>query len=156
MIEPVEVTRHIAASPEVIWNLITDLKRMGDWSPENNGGSWAGGATEASVGAIFKGKNSNGWRRWRTRVDVIECEAPHRFVFRLLGGPLGSCDWVYDIKPTENGCQVTESWMDDRKFLLTYVGGKLSGVKDRAIHNRQTMEATLEALAETAEDSPTN
>ncbi len=95
--------------------------------------------------------NSNGKVTWPTLVKVIECEPPKRFVFRLLGGPFGSVDWVYDIEPTENGCQVTESWIDERRFLLTYFGGKLTGVKDRAVHNRQTMEATLEALAKDAE-----
>ena len=151
MSEPVKVTKHINASPEVVWNLVTDLTRMGDWSPENNGGNWVKGATGAEVGAKFKGVNSNGKVTWPTLVKVIECEPPKRFVFRLLCGPFGSVDWVYDIEPTENGCQVTESWIDERRFLLTYFGGKLTGVKDRAAHNRQTMEATLEAVAKDAE-----
>ena len=156
MAEQVKVTKSIAADSKTVWDLITDLERMGDWSPENQGGTWIKGATQAETGAVFKGVNSNGKVTWPTLVKVIECEAPKRFVFRLLGGPFGSCDWVYDIEPTENGCQVTESWIDERRFLLTYFGGKLTGVKDRAIHNRQTMTVTLEALAETAEASMPN
>ena len=149
--EPVQVTKHIASSPEIVWGLVTDLTRMGDWSPENKGGNWVKGATRAEKGAKFKGINSNGKVTWPTLVKVIECDPPKHFVFRLLGGPFGSVDWVYDIEPTENGCQVTESWIDERRSLFTYFGGKLTGVEDRAIHNRQTMEATLDALAETAE-----
>ncbi|MEC9035098.1 MAG: SRPBCC family protein, partial [Actinomycetota bacterium] len=60
MSEPVKVTKHINASPEAVWNLVTDLTRMGDWSPENKGGNWVKGATGAEVGAKFKGVNSNG------------------------------------------------------------------------------------------------
>ncbi len=57
MSEPVKVTKHINASPEAVWNLVTDLTRMGDWSPENKGGNWVKGATGPEVGAKFKGVN---------------------------------------------------------------------------------------------------
>jgi len=58
----ISVTRDIAASPEAVWALVTDLERMGEWSPENQGGNWVAPATEAAVGAIFKGSNSHGKR----------------------------------------------------------------------------------------------
>ena len=53
MTADVTVTRDITAAPEVLWNLISDLPRMGEWSPENTGGSWTGGATGATTGAKF-------------------------------------------------------------------------------------------------------
>ena len=34
----VSVVREVAASPEKVWALVTDLPRMGEWSPENQGG----------------------------------------------------------------------------------------------------------------------
>ena len=45
----------------------TDLARMGEWSPECTGVKWAGAAPGPggpSVGAVFKGKNKIGIRRW--------------------------------------------------------------------------------------------
>lgn len=53
----VAVVREVSASPEKVWSLVTDLPRMGEWSPENLGGEWLDGATGAAVGAKFRGNN---------------------------------------------------------------------------------------------------
>jgi len=49
---------------------------MGEWSPENQGGMWAKGATGPAVGARFSGKNKNGTKAWSTSVEVNVCDAP--------------------------------------------------------------------------------
>ncbi|MQA13303.1 MAG: hypothetical protein GEV09_03775 [Pseudonocardiaceae bacterium] len=33
-----EVTVQLAAAPERVWELVSDITRMGEWSPENTGG----------------------------------------------------------------------------------------------------------------------
>ena len=147
----ISVTRDIAASPEAVWALVTDLERMGEWSPENQGGNWVAPATEAAVGAVFKGSNSNDKRTWTTKVKGLEFDSPHRFSFRLLAGRLGSCDWVYALEPSELGCLVTESWVDQRTPLLTWTGKIYTGIRDRGKHNRDSMLATLEAIATAVE-----
>ena len=147
----ISVTRDIAASPETVWALVTDLERMGEWSPENQGGNWVAPATEAAVGAVFKGSNSHDKRTWTTKVKVLEFDSPHRFSFRLLAGRLGSCDWVYALEPSELGCLVTESWVDQRTPLLTWTGKIYTGIRDRGKHNRDSMLATLEAIATVVE-----
>lgn len=60
MSHTVSVSREIAAGPESVWMVLSDVPRMGEFSPENTGGSWIGGATGAAVGARFEGTNSNG------------------------------------------------------------------------------------------------
>ena len=147
----VSVVRDVAAGPEVVWDLVSDLVGMGRWSPENRGGRWIDGATGPTVGAVFRGRNRIRWRRWQTNVTVIECDRPRRFAFRLKIGSLGGCDWSYDIVPTLDGCRVTESWVDDRSPALARIGWLFTGVADRAAHNRATMERTLENLATAAE-----
>ncbi len=144
----VSVVRDVAAGPEVVWDLVSDLVGMGRWSPENRGGRWIDGATGPTVGAVFRGRNRIRWRRWQTNVTVIECDPPRRFAFRLNIPLMGGCDWVYDIEPTGEGCRVTESWVDFRKRSLVVVGRILSGVADRATHNRAGMEQTLDRLAD--------
>ena len=74
MAYPTAVTRDIAAPAEKVWALVSDLPRMGEWSPENAGGTWAKGATGPALGAVFKGTNKNGFRRWSTTVTVVACE----------------------------------------------------------------------------------
>jgi uncharacterized protein YndB with AHSA1/START domain len=150
MTQPVSVTRDIAASPEKVWTLVTDLPRMGEWSPENQGGSWSKGATGPAVGATFKGRNSNGKKSWGTSVVVNVCDAPRKFSFGLMVFGKNWCDWVYEIEATPTGCRVTHSWIDHRSTLADKLGKFASGVSDRASHNRANMEVTLEKLAQAA------
>ena len=103
------------------------------------------------VWSVFRGDNHRGRRTWKTKVTVIDSDPPRRFAFRLKIGALGGCDWIYDIEPTDAGCCVTESWIDERTRALKFVGWLFTGVSDRASHNRANMEATLEHLAMAAE-----
>lgn len=145
--EPVVVTRVVGGSPADVWNKVSDLTRMGEWSPENRGGAWIKGATGPGVGARFKGHNSNGKRSWSTVVVVTEYEPMRKIVFALKVGPSTWCDWIYEVEPSGNGTLVTHSWVDRRSTVAKWLGGLVSGVKDRSSHNRRNMEATLEALA---------
>ena len=43
-----EATETIAADPGALYDLVSDLCRMGEWSPEATGGRWVGGATGRS------------------------------------------------------------------------------------------------------------
>ena len=153
MTKTVSVSRGIAAPAEEVWALVTDLAAMGRWSPENRGGKWIGGATGAAVGARFLGRNGRGKRAWPTVVTVSECDQPRRFAFELRIGRLGGADWIYDIEPVDKGCLVTETWVDRRTWLLARIGTLVTGVSDRATHNRDGMVTTLENLAQACEDS---
>jgi hypothetical protein len=145
--EAVVVTREIAASPEKIWTMVADLPRMGEWSPENQGGEWLKGATGPALGVRFKGRNSNGSKSWKTMVEIVEFEPGRKIAFALMVGPSRWCDWVYEIEPSGSGTRVTHSWIDRRGKFAVKLGGIVSGVKDRASHNRKNMEGTLEAIA---------
>ena len=67
---------------------VTDLPRMGEWSPENAGGKWVKGSTGPALGSVFEGTNKNGFRRWTTSVTVIGCEPNKLFEFAVTSGPL--------------------------------------------------------------------
>ena len=59
MADDVSVSKEIAAPPDKVWAMVADVTRMGEWSPENDGGTWLGDATEAKPGAKFAGANHN-------------------------------------------------------------------------------------------------
>ena len=148
----VSVTREIAAEPEVVWDLLSDLPRMGERSPENRGGRWKGGATGPRVGARFVGENSNGERSWTTVARVTEAVRGASFEFDVKAlKVIPIARWRYDVVPTETGCVVTERWTDRRPGWFEPLGAKLTGVADRAEHNRDSMRRTLDALAAEAE-----
>ena len=152
MAESVSVTVHIDAPPERVWSMVTDLPRMGEWSPENTGGSWAHGATGPALGARFRGRNRNGLRRWSTTTEVVAFDEPTYFAFETVVGPIRAARWSYRIEPTGDGCDVTEQWDDLRtNGVMKTVSGLATGVKDRAAHCRTAMQTTLERLKASAE-----
>jgi hypothetical protein len=151
MTYPVAETRDIAAPAKTVWELVSDLPRMGEFSPENVGGKWIKGATGPAPGAIFSGKNKNGFRRWKTTATVVECEPGKVFEIAISMGPAAIANWRYEFKDIEGGCQVTESWGDHRKGWMRAMGRPV-GVHDGA-HAKGEMAATLARLAQAVEGS---
>ena len=154
MKDAIEVERTIAATPRRIYDLVTDLTRMGEWSPENTGGRWVGGATRAAVGARFRGRNQIGWRRWRTTVKVTEAKPGEAFVFDVTAGPWAVAEWGFRLRPAdESGAStvVTQTYRDKRSGLVRIIGTAATGVRDRTTHNRSAMAQTLAGLAAVAE-----
>lgn len=142
----VTVTRTIDAPAEAVWALVSDVTRMGEWSPEATGAEWRKGATGPEAGAAFRGTNAIGKRKWATSCTVTDCVPGEVFAFEVTGGPFRVARWEYRFDPTETGCRVSESWTDLRGRVLTGLGKAMTGVEDRAAHNRANMETTLEAL----------
>ena len=154
MPKEVSVSQEINAAPSVIWAMVTDLPRMGEWSPEATGGEWLGGAAQASLGAKFKGTNKNGTKSWSTVAKVTTFDVDRCFAFDALAVGMKIARWTYAIEPTASGCVVTETWTDQRNAILPLLGKIASGVADRAEHNRAGMTATLANLAAAAVSAP--
>lgn len=148
--ETVSVTRIINVPGPKAWALVTDLPRMGEWSPENQGGQWVK-ASGPSLGAILKGSNKNGRRKWSTKVRVTEFEPQRRFAFDLVVGGHVMCTWGYEVDDRGSSCEVRHFWVDKRNGFDRRLGKLVSGVSDRAEYNRKNMEITLANLAKSAE-----
>jgi len=151
MPDQVSVRTEIAAPPDVVWALVADLTRMPEWSPENDGVVWLGGATGAAPGARFKGTNRAGAKKWSTRGRILESVPGRVLSFRVAAVGLKVARWTYRFEPTDSGCVVTETWDDERGALVTLAGRVVTGVSDRTTHNRAGMEETLRRLKAAAE-----
>lgn len=148
----IEVSHHTSADAEVAWSLISDITRMGEWSPEATGGTWLKGARGPAAGAKFRGTNRSGFRRWYTICTVTECEPGEAFAFRVSFGPVQIADWAYHFEPSDGGgCTIVETWQDRRPPGMGSVTNFFLGISDRAEHNRAGMQKTLQRLAEAAE-----
>jgi uncharacterized protein YndB with AHSA1/START domain len=147
----VEVSRDIKATPMEVWSAISDVTRMGEWSPECHTCAWTDDAAGPSVGARFTGHNRNGEHEWTTEAEVTECVPGERFAFDGVFGDLRFSHWAYVIEPTADGCRVTEVWDDGRPDSIVEATSKISGVTDRGAHNRSGMEETLARLAAAVE-----
>lgn len=149
----VTVEEVIAAPPQVLYDLVSDVTRMGDWSPETTSCRWVGGAAGPRVGARFRGSNRNGWRRWSTSCTVVAAEPGSRFSFHvdLMGVPISR--WTYEFLPEGQATRVRESWTDRRAGWMDRFGRPVRGVTDTRAHNRSGMEETLAALRRHAEST---
>ncbi|MEP7112640.1 MAG: SRPBCC family protein [Ilumatobacteraceae bacterium] len=145
------VERTIRADADRLYQLVTDLPRMGEWSPENTGGRWVKGATGPAVGAHFKGTNRNGWRRWSTDVVVTVAEPGQRFSFDVTAGPFNVATWDFRFDPSDDATRVVQTWTDNRAAVAKKLAPLIAGVPDRTERNRQNMEETLAKLAAEAE-----
>jgi uncharacterized protein YndB with AHSA1/START domain len=152
MAEAIEESIDIDAPPERLYDMVSDLSRMGDWSPENRGGKWLGGATDAAVGARFKGSNRNGWRRWRTVAHVVTADTGREVAWESRAFGLKVALWRYRFVPnSQGGTTVVESTEDRRGGFMKVLGRSASGVADRAAQNKRNMRVTLEQLKAAAE-----
>lgn len=149
-VRTLEVRRHMTADPTAAWHLIADITRMGQWSPETTSATWAGGSTGPAVGARFTGTNRYGSKTWSSTCTVTASEPGRRFAFDVAVGPFSVAGWAYEFEPTEDGCLVTERWVDHRGALVTWLSPMITGTRDRATRNRETMAVTLERLAAAA------
>lgn len=131
--------------------MVADVTRMNQWSPENDSAKWLRGATGPESGARFRGTNRNGKKKWSTIATIVAAEPGRLFSFRVTAGGLKVSEWRYAFEPTATGCRVTETWVDQRGRIVTTLGKPISGVADRAAHNRAGMEQTLERLKAAAE-----
>lgn len=147
----VSVTKPIDADPHIVWRMVSDVTRMGEWSPETTSCRWLDGADGPQPGSRFRGSNRHRFLRWSTTCTVTAAEPGKRFAFDVHYGPVLLSSWAYDLVGREGGCDVTESWTDRRPLWMRIGAGPTTGVFSRPDHNRRGMDATLSALKTAAE-----
>lgn len=139
----------VAASPQRVFDLVSDLRGLSGCAEEYAGGKWLN-AAGPRVGARFRGLNKRSWRRWPTTSTVTEC-SDARFAFEVKSLGLLVSRWQYDFEPTVDGCRVTESTWDLRPRWYVPITVLATGVKDRAVTNQRNIEATLRRLKQAVE-----
>lgn len=103
----------IEASPEVVYGLVADMPRMGEWSPECQVVEWIEGSCQPVEGARFIGHNKGGPKglmKWSRRGRVLEARPGAEFAFVTEEGGKESTEWRYRFEPVAGGTRVTESY----------------------------------------------
>jgi len=146
------VTLHIDAEPTRVWELISDITRMGEYSPEVFEAEWLDGATGPEVGARYRGhvkRNERGPTYWTT-CEVTECSPGEVFEFGVMMGDKAMNTWRFEFAPGGGGgTDATESFRLSGKILpaIWYpLGGFL-----RQRRNERDMLRTLERVKAVAE-----
>jgi uncharacterized protein YndB with AHSA1/START domain len=113
--QPIEFRESVEvdASPEVVWGLVADITRMGEWSPECVRAEWHEGWDTPVVGAEFSGTNRAGEFEWTVPCQVVASEPGRLFAFvapTTLDDESHRSTWRYEFAPRDGGCTVTESF----------------------------------------------
>ena len=149
-----KVSRHIEASPEALYALISDVTRTPEYSPEVVKCTWKKGATGPAVGARFKAINHAGrvpdWPNWPV-VTVADPGRAFAFERTEVGG--GTIEWRYMFEPHGTGTLVTESYtvLKPVNMLGWFIIDTLAGLKDRQSDLNIGMTKSLERIAEIVE-----
>lgn len=100
------VSTHINAPASRVWELVSDVTRIGEWSPETRSAEWLDGAGGPAIGARFKGRNK---RRgsWSTTCRVTASAPGREFAFSV---GRDETRWRYTIADEDDGCELTESF----------------------------------------------
>ena len=147
------VERHIDAAPEVLYDIVADVTRTPELSPEIESCTWLDGATGPAVGARFRAVNRvRGGRAWRNTPVVTAAERGKEFTFSRTEKGAGTIVWRYVLTPEDGGTLVTESYEVTRPVSLFgwFVISVLYGHKDRRSDLRRGMVETLDRLASIA------
>jgi Polyketide cyclase / dehydrase and lipid transport len=141
----------ISRSPEDLYDMVSDVTRMGEWSPVCKVCWWDEGSGP-EVGSWFTGRNELPERTWETRSQVVVADPGREFAF-LVGGKFAR--WGYTFAPVQGGTQVTESWefLPDgiAMFKERFNADAESEIDNRSEAARSGIPATLRAIKRSAD-----
>ena len=140
------VTVHMDAPPERIWDLVSDVTKIGRYSPETFEAEWLDGATGPAVGARFRGhvkRNGKGPVYWTT-CTVTACDPGREFAFGVGSSDRPLNVWGYRLEPAGEGTDVTESFQLAPTWWLRLYWSLLGWARGRT--NRDGMRTTLERI----------
>jgi uncharacterized protein YndB with AHSA1/START domain len=144
----------VAAPADLVYDLVADMPRMGEWSPECERVSWRGGATSAAEGAKFFGHNKAGVVRWVTQGEVVTVVPGRNLAFEISFGLLTIARWEYFIVPDDadtSTCTVVEEWTDRRPLWYRAPADRVLGSRMKI--NHRGMVQTLANLKHAAESA---
>lgn len=96
----------VVATPEAVYDVVSDVTRTGEWSPQCRACWWLDGGSGA-VGDEFGGRQETAERTWETRSRVEEADRGRAFAWSVNDRKVL---WRYDLEPVEGGTRLTESW----------------------------------------------
>jgi uncharacterized protein YndB with AHSA1/START domain len=141
-----EVSLHMAAPPEKVWALVSDVTRIGEFSPETFEARWTRGSTGPEVGASFKGhvkRNGIGPTYW-SPCQVTACVPHEVFEFAVGTDDTTLTNWGYRLAADANGTTVTEYYRLEPKPFMRAYWALLGPLRGRT--NEKGMRTTLERM----------
>jgi hypothetical protein len=143
------VSRHIAADPHALYDIVADITRMPELSSDIIHCEWIDGATGAAIGARFKATNKFGRGPPVSNRPVVTVASPGRELAFSRRAPFsGTLEWRYQFIPESRGTRVIESYTvtEPLHWFGWFMLSVLKGSKDRRGEMHASMGATLDRL----------
>ncbi len=97
----------VEATPEAVYDLVTDITRTGEWSPVCKACWWDDPSEAGQVGMWFTGRNELAGRTWETRSQIVAAVRAREFSW-IVGGSF--VRWSFTFDPEPAATKLTESW----------------------------------------------
>jgi hypothetical protein len=97
---------YVTRDPEAVYALVSDVTRMGEWSPVCRACWWDDPDAGPVAGAWFTGRNQTPERVWETRSQVTVADG-RSFVWEVNGGWVR---WGFTVAPEAGGTRLTQHW----------------------------------------------
>lgn len=143
----------VARTPEDLYDLVSDITRMGEWSPICKQCWWDEGEGPR-VGAHFTGRNVTAENTWETRSEIVAADRGRAFGWDVSEGMVS---WRYNFEPAEGGTTLTESWtfhpFGREKFREWLGDGADAAIAARVEAAHTGIPLTLAAIKKSAESA---
>lgn len=98
----------VDASARQVWDVVSDVTRIGEWSHECHSARWLDGADGPAPGVRFRGRNRAGWAgwaRWGRTCELVTVEPSSQLAWRTVPTLLfpDSTRWRVQLVPTSDG-----------------------------------------------------
>lgn len=144
---PVIASVEVAATPEVVWQAVSDVTRMSEWSPECRKVVVLG-SPKQGVGTKLLGVNRRGWAVWPTTSTVVRFEPGRAVAWKTRES---GATWTYEVAPTASGTSLTgrrdlPAYTLPTKLMAPVIGGARGHDEELAKGIRTTLERIKAAV----------
>lgn len=150
---PISASLEVAAPLERVWDVVSDVTRMPEWSPELRW-LYAVGGARPRLGTILVGLNQRGYAVWPTTSKVVRLEPGRVVAWKTRQS---GATWTYELEPSDTGTRLSGRRDLPRYTLGTTLFAPLIGgagghdheLADGIRATLERMRATIEADAQT-------
>jgi len=138
---PISASVEVSATPEAVWEAVSDVSQMSRWSPECRK-IVVLGSPKQGVGTKLLGINRRGWAVWPTTSKVVRYEPGKAVAWKTRES---GATWHYELSPAGSGTRLTgkrelPAYTIGTRLMAPLIGGADGHDEELADGIRTTLE----------------